>query len=249
MDSKARQELEKNELAKYLSAVYEDWIKPNSSWLGYAVIGGLIVVAVIYGTVRVNTWNHQTAWKHYYAAQGSATAMDEWEHLANSTSSIVGVHARLALAQRQLDEGCSRLMTGDKAEAIAILERAVASFQQVQTAAREPSLLQQAGFGLGQAWESLSAARVGDDFAKAEAAYQMVAERWSESFLGRRAASQLTLLRQPETRMFLERMAARVVEVSDLDDFREGFSFDEPFEPGGTIDFGFFDEEPEEEEE
>jgi len=247
MDSKHRHELEKNELAKWLSAQYEDWIRPNSSWLGYAVIGGLVVIAVIIGTERVNAWNQNAAWKQYYTALNSFNANEELELLANTTSGIVGVHARLALAQRQLAEGAAHVQL-DKREAVALLEKAVDSFQQVQKATNVPLLLQQTGFGLGQCWETLAAARVGsDDLAKAEEEYQKVAERWGESFKGQRAQKQLALLRQPATRMFLELTAARVLEMplqDELrDEFRRSFSLDDPFmSPGGPIDFSSFGE-------
>ena len=123
MEKRRLQELEKNELAKWFNDQYEAWIQPNRSWLGYAVLGVLVVACIIYGTVSVNAWNQRTAWQQYHAALNSPTSNVDLEILANSTSSVVGAHARLALAQRQLAEGCEQVFI-DKNEAIRLLENA-----------------------------------------------------------------------------------------------------------------------------
>ena len=230
MDSKKRHELEQNELAKWIIAQYEDWIHPNSSWLGYVCLGILVVVVILMATARVNTWNQNAAWKHYYSALDSPQADKELELVANSTSGIVGVHARLALAQRQLTEGCSQVFI-DKTEAIVTLEKAIASFQQVQRKTNDPSILQDVEFGLGYAWETLAAARVGDDLTKAEEEYQRVASRWEDQFVGERAKKQLAWIQQPTTKTFLELTAKKTVESSE-EDFKVPFSLIDPFEPG-----------------
>jgi len=241
MDSKHRHEFEQNELAKWITALYEGWLRPNSSWLGYAVLGVLIAAVVIVGTKRVNAWNQASAWKQYYAALHSEQADTDLEMLANSTTGIVGIHARLALAQRQLTEGCAQVFI-NKAQSIAVLEKAITSFQQVQKKTSDPSLLQQAGFGLGQCWETLAAARVGgDDLAKAEEEYQKVAERWGDSFVGKRAQKQLALLRQPSTKMVIELLAAKTIEPSETDNIGWNFDFADPIMPG-EIDLGAFGE-------
>ena len=230
MDSKKRHELEQNELAKWITAQYEDWIRPNNNWLGYACLGLLVVVVIIMATARVNAWNQKAAWKHYYSALDSPQADEELELVANSTSGIVGVHARLALAQRQLTEGCSQVLS-DKTGAIVMLEKAIASFQQVQKKTSDPSILQEAGFGLGYAWETLAAARVGDDLTKAEEEYQRIASLWRDTFLGKRAKKQLALIQQPTTKTVLELSAKKTVESSE-DDFKVPFSLIDPFDQG-----------------
>ena len=217
MDSKHRHELEQNELAKWIVAQYEDWIRPNSSWLGYVVLGVLIVVAVLIGIARLNTWNQNIAWQQYYAALHSEQADVDLELVAQSSSGIVGVQARLTLAQRQLSEGCSLVFT-DKKEAIVLLEKAVTSFQQVQKTTRDSLLLQQAGLGLGQCWETLAAARVGDDLAKAEAEYLKIADRWGEGFTGKQAQKQLALIKQPTTQEIIKLMATKTIEDAETDD-------------------------------
>jgi hypothetical protein len=244
MDSKHRHELEQNELAKWIIAQYEDWIRPNSGWLGYAVVAVLVVVAVILGTARVNTWNRHAAWKQYYAALYSEQADAELEAIAQSSSGIIGVYARLALAQRQLTEGSSQVSI-DKTLSIVVLEKAITSFQYVQKATSDPLILQQAGFGLGMCWETLAAARTGDDLAKAREEYQRIVDRWGESFIGQRAQEQLALLRQPTTETFLKLTAAKTktAEPSGLDDFRTTFGFGDPFE-SAPLNFGVPGEEP-----
>ena len=228
MDSKKRHELEQNELAKWITAQYEDWIRPNSSWLGYACLGILVIVAIIMVTARINTWNQNAAWKHYYSALNSPHADVELELVANSTTGIVGVHARLALAQRQLAKGCSQVFI-DKKEAIVMLEKAIASFQQVQRRTSAPSFIQETGFGLGCSWEALAAARVGEDLTKAVDEYQKVASHWGDTFLGKRATKQLALLQQPATKKFLELSAKKTAE-SLGNDFKIPFSLIDPFE-------------------
>jgi len=238
MDSKHRHELEQNELAKWMTAQYEDWIRPNSSWLGYAILGVLVIVAVVMVTARINAWNQATAWKQFYAALQSE---EELETMANSTSGTIGVQARLALAQRQLAEGCSQVFI-DKAQSIVALEKAITSFLQVQKKTSDPSLLQQAGFGLGQCWETLAAARVGDDLTKAEAEYEKVVQLWEEGFTGQRAKKQLALIRQPSTKMFIELTAAKTIEPSGAgDSWLDMLDFTDSLTPA-QIDFGTFEE-------
>jgi hypothetical protein len=198
-----------------------------------------VVILIIMATARVNSWNRSAAWRQYYAALHSPQAETELELLTQSASGDVGIHARLALAQRQLSEGCSDVFT-DKTKAIGSLEKALASFQQVQKATSDPFFLQQAGFGLGQCWESLAAARVGDDLTKAESEYQKVADQWGEGFEGRRAKKQLALLRQPATVAFLTFAAEKTVESSEADGFDSNFGLVNPFEPG-QMDFGAFE--------
>ena len=246
MDSKHRHELEQNVLAKWLITQYEDWIRPNSSWLGYALFGVLIVVAIIMVTARVNSWNRAAAWKQYYAALNSANADADLELIANSTSGTIGIQARLALAQRQLTEGCFSVFT-DKPQSITVLEKAIDSFQRIQQETTDPIMLQRAGFGLGQCWEALAAARVGNDLTKAEEEYQKVADRWGDDFLGQRAKQQLALIRQPGTRTFIELAAAKVPESFGRDNFKVDFDPSDPFAPG-QINFEAFDQKMETEE-
>jgi len=243
MDSKTRHELEKNELAKWLTHQYEDWIQPNKNWLGYAILGLLVIIAIIVVTARVNAWNQNAAWKQYYTALNSANANAELELVANATAGIVGTHARLALAQRQLAEGSAQAFD-DKWEAVILLEKAITSFQQVQERMpNDPMIVQQADLGRAQCWETLAAVRSGNDLAKAEEEYQKIAERWGDSFVGQRAQKQLALIRQPTTKMFLERMAAKTAEVpADGEGFGVNIGFDDPFVPG-TIDRNVFDQE------
>ncbi|MDR0328634.1 MAG: hypothetical protein LBI05_10105 [Planctomycetaceae bacterium] len=243
MDSKHRHELEQNELAKWIVAQY-DWGRSNSSWLGYAVLAVLVAVAVFFGTVRVSTWNRAAAWKQYYAALHSEQSETDLELLAQTTSSIVGTYARLALAQRQLSEGCMQVFISKK-EAIIALEKALASFQQVQKATNDPLILQQAGFGLGQCWETLAAARVGNDRTQAEEEYQKVIDRWGDSFDGKRAKKRLARLQQPETRTFLARTAEKTEAIPEKDDLGGAFGLSDPLEPA-PIDFGKWDETNEE---
>ena len=232
MDSKKRHELEQNELAKWIIAQYEDWIHPNSSWLGYLCLGIFVVIVLLLVTARLNTWNQNAAWKNYYSALDSPQAEVELELVANSSSGIVGVHARLALAQRQLTEGCSQVFI-DKAEAIVMLEKAITSFQHVQRATSDPSVLSEVEFGLGYAWETLAAARVGDDLTKAEEEYQRVVSQWGDKFVGERAKKQLARLQQPTTKTFLELTAKKTVESSD-DNFKLPLNFPDSFELGQT---------------
>ena len=235
MDSKTRHELEKNELSKWLTHQYEDWIRPNKSWLGYAVLGVIAVIVVIFATARVNARNQNGAWKHFYSALSSPNANAELELVAGSTSGAVGVHARLALAQRQLADGNAEAFI-DKSKAIALLEKAITTFQQVQKSASDSMILQQAGCGLGECWETLAAVRVGDDRAKAEEEYQKVTERWENGFMRQRAQERLARIRQPATKMFLENMAAKVPEMpAGMEGFNVSINPDDAFFPGGGL--------------
>ena len=238
MDSKTRHELEKNELLKWITHQHEDWIKPNQSWLGYAALGVLVVIVIVFVTARVNTANQNAAWKQFYAALGSPNANVELEFVANSTSGIVGAHARLALAQRQLAEGNEETTMSfpDKSKAIALLEKAISSFQQAQKASSDPMVLQQAIFGIGQCWETLAAVRIGDDLSKAEKTYQEVVERWEDGHMGQRAQKQLARIQQPATQIVLERLATKVPEgTAGMEGPGVAINPEEPFFPGGAL--------------
>jgi hypothetical protein len=228
MDSKHRHELEQNELARWITSQYEDWIRPNRGWLGYAVLGVLAVVAIIMATKQADTWNQAAAWKQFYAALNSEQSEIELELIADSTSGVVGVHARLALAEQQLTQGCMQVFN-DKKKAVTHLVKAVDSFQRVQKATNDPYMLQRAGFGLGQCWEALSAVQVGDDLAKAKEEYQKVADRWGDEFWGQRAKKQLTLLLQPGTKKFIELAAAREEAASGANDFNVSIDSSDPY--------------------
>jgi hypothetical protein len=243
MDSKHRHQLEQNALAKWLIAQYEGWIRPNSSWLGYACLGVLIVIVIVIATARVNSWNQASAWKQYYAALYSEQSEADLEVIADSTSGAVGIQARLALAQRQLSEGCTQVFT-DKALSIAAVEKAIVSFEQVQEKAKDSLVLQRAGFGLGQCWEALAAARVGDDLARAEEEYQKVADRWGEEHTGLLAKQQLARLRQPSTKQFMQLAAAKKIEPAGAGDFNVNIDPSDPF-AAGKVDFSSFDQKEE----
>lgn len=240
MDSKHRHQLEQNALAKWLLAQYEGWIRPNSSWLGYACLGVLIVIIIVMATARVNSWNQASAWKQYYAALYSEQSEADLEVIADSTSGAVSVLARLALAQRQLTEGCTQLFT-DKTVSIAAVEKAIVSFEQVQEKTKDTSMLQQAGLGLGRCWEALAAARVGDDLARAEEEYQKVADRWGEEYTGQLAKQQLARLRKPSTKKFMQLAAAKKIEPAGAGDFSVNIDPSDPF-AAGKVDLSSFDQ-------
>ena len=229
-------------MAKWIVTQHKEWIRPNSHWLGYVVLGVLVVVAALIGTARLNSWNQAAAWKQYYAALQSPLAETELALVANS-SGIVGVHARLALAWRQLAEGCEQVFR-NKIDSITTLEKAVDSFQRVQKGTNDPLILQQASFGLGQCWEVLAAARIGDDLTKAEEEYQKLADRWGEEFFGQRAKQQLALIRQPATKTFIQLAAAKVPASLGTDDFKVVVNPDDPYAPG-PVDLSIFDQKTE----
>ncbi|GHT46667.1 hypothetical protein FACS189454_08160 [Planctomycetales bacterium] len=235
MDSERRHQLSQNALGNWIFSQYNGWIKPNSNWLGWAVIGVLAVILIAMATVRVSAWNQAAAWKQYYAALHSGQSEADLEALADSTTGVVGIHARLALAQQKLDEACNTVFT-DKAKAIAALEKAVFVFQKVQKSTTNQPALQQAGFGLAQSWETLACARKGDDLNKAVEEYKKIAERWKDSFVGKRAAKQLEIIERPNTQKFLELAAAQVTQPESKDDFKVEIDTKDPFAAPGSVD-------------
>ena len=84
MDSKTRHELEQNELAKWITHQYEDWIQPNKSWLGYAVLGLIAVIAILFATSWLNTQNRSAEWKDFYTAFNAEDSAAALELVANS---------------------------------------------------------------------------------------------------------------------------------------------------------------------
>ncbi|MDR3183761.1 MAG: hypothetical protein LBT89_12735 [Planctomycetaceae bacterium] len=232
MDSHRRHQLRENALANWLITQYEEWIHPNNNWLYWGIIGVLIAALVIVGTLRLNAWSRSAAWKQYYAALHSGQAEADLESLADQTSGDVGIHARLALAQLKLAEGCNDVFT-DKAKAVAALEKAVFVFQKVQKSAADKTIVQQAAFGLAQSWEALAASRNGGDLQKAEEEYSKIAELWKDTYFGKRAAAQLAVLKQTGTKKFFELAAVQVIKVEEkADDFKVNIDKQEPFAAG-----------------
>ncbi|MDR0522412.1 MAG: hypothetical protein LBH00_11255 [Planctomycetaceae bacterium] len=245
MDSKHRHQLEQNVLAKWISTQYRDWIRPNSQWLSYAALGVILVVAIFVFTSRINSWNRASSWKQYYAALHSAQPETALEGLTDTVKGEVGEWTRLTLAQQQLTDGCAQLFN-DKTKAIPVLEKAVISFLRLQKEARSPEFKQYAGFGLGQCYEALAAARTSnhenqtagsDDWSRAVKEYEQIAGE--ENFTGRQAKKQLALLRQPETKNFLQLTAAKKPEKQE--EFKVNIDPADPMTPAGTIDLSGFD--------
>jgi hypothetical protein len=232
MDSNRRHKLAQNELAQWFINQYEEWILPNGHWLTYVLLGLIVVVGIVYGTAKITAWNQSASWRLYFNALHSETPEADLERIADSTGGHVSVLARLALAQLQLGEGCNQILI-DKAKAVEQLEKAAGFFQKVQKSTSDPTVLQQAGFGLGQTWEALASSRTGnEDLSKAEAEYKQVAERWGNDFTGKRAKEQLELITRPGTKKFFELSANRVVAASKGDDFKVNFDQHDPFAAG-----------------
>jgi hypothetical protein len=229
MDSKHRHQLRENALANWIISQYEEWIHPNSNWLYWTLIGVLVCVLIILGTIRLNAWNQKTAWKQYYAALHSVQSEADLEALADQTSGIVGVQARLSLGLQKLSEGCNAVFT-DKSKAIADLEKAVFVFQKVQKTASDRTILQQAAFGLAQSWEALAASRKGDDLQRAEAEYKKIVEAWKDENVGQRAADQLALIGRADTKKFFELASAQIIKTEEkADDFKVNIDKQNPF--------------------
>ncbi|MDR1963352.1 MAG: hypothetical protein LBQ50_06200 [Planctomycetaceae bacterium] len=229
MDSNRRHHLAQNELAHWFITQYEEWLKPYGYWIGSGAVTILVLLAVVFGTAKLSEWNKSQIWNGYYAAIHSENSAEELEILAETSKGLIADQTRLTLAQIRLGEGCNLSFT-DKSKAIELLQKSVEQFQRLQKTTEDKNILMQASFGLGQAWETLAAVRVGkNDLAEAENEYKKIAERWSNEFIGQKAKKQLLLISRANTKRFFELAAAKVIEPPKQDDFKVEIDKKDPF--------------------
>lgn len=234
MDSKRRHELSQNFLANWLITQYEDWIRPNSGLLSWAILIVLLIIAALLLSARVVGWNRASAWRQYSSAVASADAATSLETLAEA-GGPVAVPSRLSLGQILLADACNGMFQ-NKSESLGKTEKAITHFRWVRDNAKEDAVKQQAIWGLGQSWETAAALRTDKtDLDEAAKAYKTLIERWPNDYLGRRAAAQLAFLERPGTKKFLELAANRVEEKPQADDFKVEIDTKDPFSagPGG----------------
>ncbi|MDR0610154.1 MAG: hypothetical protein LBG58_08600 [Planctomycetaceae bacterium] len=229
MDSDRRHQLAQNELAQWLTTQYEEWLKPNAYWIGGGAIVILVLLGAFFSSSGLSEWNKAQIWNGYYNAIHSENSTEALQLLVETSKGTIAEQARLTLAQIQLGEGCHLLLT-DKSKAIGSLEKSVEQFQILQKNANDKNILLQANFGLAQAWETLAAARVGNnDLAEAKKEYKKIAEQYPNEFLGQKAQKQLLLISNANTRKFFELAAAKAAEPSKQDDFKVEINKKDPF--------------------
>jgi tetratricopeptide (TPR) repeat protein len=229
MDSDRRHQLAQNELAHWLITQYEEWLKPNAYLIGGGTIAILVLLGTFFGSTGLSDWNKAQIWNGYYAAIHSENSTEALQLLVETSKGTIAEQARLTLAQIQLGEACHLLFT-DKSKAIESLEKSLEQFQFLQKNANDKNILLQTNFGLAQTWETLAAARVGNnDLAEAEKEYKKIAEQYPNEFLGQKAQKQLRLISNANTRKFFELAAAKVAEPPKQDDFKVEIDKKDPF--------------------
>lgn len=234
MDSKRRHELSQNFLANWLISQYEDWIRPNSGLISWAILIVLLVIAILLFSARVVAWNKASAWRQYTSAVASTDAASSLEALAEA-GGPVAIPSRLSLGQILLADACNGMFQ-NKAESLEKTEKAIVHFRWVRDHAKEDGVRQQALWGLGQSLETAAALRTDkSDLEEAIKAYKTLIERWPNDYLGQRAAKQLAFLERPGTKKFLELAANRVEEKPQAEDFKVEIDKQDPFSagPGG----------------
>lgn len=238
MDSERRHHLLQNDLANWIICQYEDWIQPNARWLGTGCVVLAALILVFVYSSRVLQSGKAASWQSYFAALRSENAETELEAIALAyTGRPIGEQARLSLGQILLAEGTDQMFI-DKSEAAKKTEKAVEHFQYLQKSSKNKEMLMQAGFAIGQAYETLAAVRTGkNDLSEAENAYKALAEKYPNEFWGKQAKEQLSLVSRPGTKHFFELAATKILERPKADEFKvdeniKGETFDK-----GPTDF------------
>ena len=90
---------------------YDEWIRPNGQWIGYVVLGILVLLCIFLGSLRLMEWNKTSAWKQYYAVMHSENAVEGLEALADKIQEPIASRAKLTLAQILLAQACNEVFT------------------------------------------------------------------------------------------------------------------------------------------
>jgi len=196
MKTERRHELQTNALADWLGRSIEN-VRPYST----GIVGGVVLVVVAMGAYTY--WKHQTrtseqrGWEQLlsFSAAGNPNNLED---VADTfPNALVGIYARLQLANVQLNNGIYQLFT-DRAEGKDQLNKAVVTFETIKNEATDPFLQQHALYGLARAHESL------DHLEEAEKYYQELRDKWSDGVYSTMASRRLADLNRRETKEFYD---------------------------------------------
>ena len=200
MKSERRHELEKNELAVWLTNAIEQ-VRPYTT----AILGAVLAVLIV--VFAVSLWNRHAAshasgaWDAYFAALVSPDSIAELEKVAEAhAGSPVCYWATVAASDQRKARGCDQLLT-NRGAAEQQLHEAINGYQAVLKGASAPMLLEQASFGLARAYEALG------KLEDAGENYEKVIEQWPQGAFAASARQRLADIRSPAIQEFYRKLA------------------------------------------
>lgn len=237
MKTERRHELERNQLANWLSSK-ADLAKRYSTSIAAVALGLVVVFAVMRYLSNRAAGRNEIAWEEYYSALDMAPlntldperfqdAIKALEDVADAHADArVGQMARLNLADLQRTRGADELFE-DRNQSKKLLADAVENYGKVLASPEGKPLAEQARFGLAQTLECMG------DLAKAKSEYEQVVESWPDGAFAMQAKNRLGQIDQTESKKFYDDFRSRKVAR------RPGAG--SPGNFGGTTDEDFLD--------
>lgn len=213
MKGERRHELEKNELADWITS-WAEKIKPYQN----AILGVVLLLAVGIGVYtfvnRQSQSETQAAWDQLYAAIGAGrTNPAEFESIATEHAGTITAHWALLLAgEVHLARGCDELFAS-KATGRDELKKAEEDFLRVLEECRVDELRERATFGLAQVQEAAGnldeaiADKSSPSRKEPDLGYQGVINLWPEGTYAALAKKRLKDLKRRPTREFYDEFA------------------------------------------
>ncbi len=228
MKRERRHELQHNELAQWIIKTY-GYIQPYAN----AILG--VIVLVLLAVAAWTWWSRQSAaqqaaaWNELYIAQANGNPGEIMEVVENNPDRRVGHWAAVVAGDMYLASGCQQLFTS-KATAAQDLRKAVESYLMVLEQSQTPMLRERATFGLGRAYEALSATRQGQgELDDAIEQYQTLVDEWPDGAYTQIARQRLQDLQRSATKQFYDKFAQY--------DPKPAFTEQQPGTPGEKLPF------------
>jgi tetratricopeptide (TPR) repeat protein len=201
MKTERRHELQKNELADWLT-VRLGQARNYSGPIWVTVLAIVVLVAVGMYMSRRSTNQTAAAWEELFSASGSDNP-EKLQSLADRMPDTrAGKWARMRLADRSLTQGIDQLFQ-DRAEARKSLASAVDGYRWLREHSGDKQLEERATLGLAKAYESQ------DKLQESRQEYEKLLKQWPEGVYADEAKSRLHDLDKKSTREFYDWFAQR----------------------------------------
>ncbi len=202
MKSERRHELQKNQLADWLTANVEK-AKPYQN----AILG--VVLLVVVASVGYAWWSQRAkdkeaeGWDFFYAAMSEGGQQPgEFEDIIDQyPGAPVALWAAVIAGDLHLTQGCNTLLL-DKTEANRQLHEAADLYLKLLDETRIPMLREQATFGLARAHEALG------ELKEAQQRYQELTEKWPQGSYAAVANARLKDLQKKSTKDWYDRFVS-----------------------------------------
>ncbi len=204
MKSERRHELEKNELADWLTGVLKQ-IKPYQNLIAGTLIFALVVLLVYTWSVRHSAARTAQGWTEFNEAFALGTSGANFEEIVEQyPNSDLGNWAAVLAGDAYLTSGSQALFV-NKADAFRDLNRAADHYTNVLEKSRQSMIRQRATFGLARALESMAQNK--KDVEAAAEQYEKVFTNWPNGAFAETAEQRFENLSRDSAAKVYERFA------------------------------------------